>query len=786
MYNCQDFHSAKAKSLPFFIIEQFNTFIIEHPSEKLHQYLTPRLKLEAYMLMLKQNTSALTKIVAETFEMASSREKFIDLVKCMISKKKYKEACQSVILFGLQEKFSLEDFLVPLIYQDKLFLLDEYLATSPKHQEEIVVYMDKLLGMPSVRQAVLVFASEHSLTEVKWEKMQSKPFKKLITRLVKKFDLPSFLTPNLNKRRNAGALHFLLQKRYIDETFSDESWKEMVQEAIGDDLDLQKELVIQIACYGDFAEALKWAHFYHVDREHWPNNVRLFADDKHIEPSNAAQEELECWDEPQQPTEYHKFPLNPDEIFLVNSVESFSEFLNLGLLDMDIVGLDCEWKPSFGGQKSELALMQIATRKKVYILDVPALSSNVPHAWNELNNSLFNKCDILKLGFGFTSDISVIKDSISGLSFSTKQIGFLDLLSLRKVLDKHPEVVLPYAHTGGPSLTTLVHQCLGAPLDKSEQFSNWDKRPLRTSQLIYAALDAYCLIEVYDVLKRCCEYVGFPFEETCYNIMTNGKIPKSKQKKSKKDEQKVIDIPQPNSPIQEEITAENIRLVCDTMLQGLGKKLRRCGIDTIILENNQDHMECVRIALNERRFVLTRGAVFNKLFGNLCAGYCYKVLSDDIEIQLKEVLDYYHIKVTKNHVFSRCQFCNGNSFVKVSRATMKMMASQNSPPRFNPPPACFMDEATGFSSDEDYDDDEPGRPISASTNRKWDLYPDEKIDVGLCQTRCGVQIQMASIPDDILNSIDIFYICEDCGKVYWDGSHYGKVVHGALHNIVQC
>lgn len=58
----------------------------------------------------------------------------------------------------------------------------------------------------------------------------------------------------------------------------DESWKEMVQEAVGGDELLQKELVIQVALYGDTAEALKWAHQYGVSREYWPHNVRMLSD----------------------------------------------------------------------------------------------------------------------------------------------------------------------------------------------------------------------------------------------------------------------------------------------------------------------------------------------------------------------------------------------------------------------------------------------------------------------------------------------------------------------------
>lgn len=55
--------------------------------------------------------------------------------------------------------------------------------------------------------------------DLKYEKLHPKPWKKLIVRLCKMFRLPSDLTPNLNKRRNEGALNFLLHKRFIANSF---------------------------------------------------------------------------------------------------------------------------------------------------------------------------------------------------------------------------------------------------------------------------------------------------------------------------------------------------------------------------------------------------------------------------------------------------------------------------------------------------------------------------------------------------------------------------------------
>ncbi|KAJ8539184.1 hypothetical protein ON010_g12686 [Phytophthora cinnamomi] len=52
------------------------------------------------------------------------------------------------------------------------------------------------------------------------------------------------------------------------------------------------------------------------------------------------------------------------------------------------------------------------------------------------------------------------------------------------------------------SLSNATSHILGRPLDKRMQMSNWDVRPLTTPQLTYAALDAYCLVQMTSKLHR--------------------------------------------------------------------------------------------------------------------------------------------------------------------------------------------------------------------------------------------------------------------------------------------
>lgn len=59
-----------------------------------------------------------------------------------------------------------------------------------------------------------------------------------------------------------------------------------------------------------------------------------------------------------------------------------------------------------------------------------------------------------------------------------------------------------------------------------------------------------------------------------------------------------------------------IKVVCDSMLEGLARCLRKCGVDAISIDNSKDHDICINIAQQQQRIILTRGTAFNRV-GNI-------------------------------------------------------------------------------------------------------------------------------------------------------------------------
>ena len=103
------------------------------------------------------------------------------------------------------------------------------------------------------------------------------------------------------------------------------------------------------------------------------------------------------------------------------------------------------------------------------------------------------------------------------------------------------------------------------------------------------------------------------------------------------------------------IRPRDLRVLADLMFQGLGRHLRVCGVDAKILTNDCSSYDLVKRSIEENRVILTSGKAFFWARNNVPDHLCYHVNSKRPSDQVREVLDYFNVKVTEDDILSRCQ-----------------------------------------------------------------------------------------------------------------------------------
>ena len=164
--------------------------------------------------------------------------------------------------------------------------------------------------------------------------------------------------------------------------------------------------------------------------------------------------------------------------------------------EIRVVGLDAEWRPQTG---SPVALLQLATRDRAFLVDALAMASEDAAdedvaALDALLSDVVSDATILKIGFGFAHDLARLRRSYSRLA-ATRDATPTRVVDARAVA----VVAFPEKRKLAKSgLAVVVASVLGAYVDKTEQCSDWQRRPLTRAQLAYAAADAHCLTVVFD------------------------------------------------------------------------------------------------------------------------------------------------------------------------------------------------------------------------------------------------------------------------------------------------
>ncbi|KAK0408215.1 hypothetical protein QR680_003834 [Steinernema hermaphroditum] len=167
-----------------------------------------------------------------------------------------------------------------------------------------------------------------------------------------------------------------------------------------------------------------------------------------------------------------------------------------------IVTLDCEYQTICFDRRTKISLLQFAVNrtKEVYVVDAHSMASEVRvirQAWVHFLTSLFSSGIHKIFGLGLQGDLDAIKNT------------FPQFETIRKTRIIQTEVLIPELNKMMPTnpldakigLKRLYESLFTRTLDKSEQLSCFDRRPLRKAQLNYAAMDVIVLQDIYEKLK---------------------------------------------------------------------------------------------------------------------------------------------------------------------------------------------------------------------------------------------------------------------------------------------
>ncbi|KFP87855.1 putative exonuclease mut-7, partial [Acanthisitta chloris] len=483
------------------------------------------------------------------------------------------------------------------------------------------------------------------------------------------FLLPA-LCPNVINLRNLRTLKYLFYKRFVEKTMTEENWADHVQSTVGQNQCLQGHLVQLLLRYCSVSTAAQWAQHYGVPMDMLPQDMYQELQNLHIQERVEEVTEADDYRDSKK-EDYYQLPIPRENIHFLQTWEETLQCWDKVLRAGQVVGVDMEWKPSFGMVgKPRVALLQLALRDQVFLLDLPRLLEQA-EAEGEMEKlhhfiqMLYSDAAITKLGYGMSGDLSSLAGTCSALKDMEKQArGVIDLLTV----DKQGDGLSPehsHEESGvrqpGKGLSLLVQHVLGKPLDKTEQLSNWEKRPLREEQILYAASDAYCLLEIYERLCKDPESFGLSPDLMQSLVEKQSKKLKAKKQLNKQEapspsgqqcqgpKVEPSDPPAPMSP-------REFSVVCDNMLQGLGRYLRCLGVDVRMLDNEDDHRKAAEIARQEGRVILTSGLPYQTLQSQVGEGRCFSVnCSEKAKEQALQVLKHFNVQVALTDIFSRCQ-----------------------------------------------------------------------------------------------------------------------------------
>uniref|UniRef100_A0AAF5RXC1 3'-5' exonuclease domain-containing protein n=1 Tax=Wuchereria bancrofti TaxID=6293 RepID=A0AAF5RXC1_WUCBA len=814
---CPDYGTQKASSLAGFVLRHFEQWLQKTKrNDELYRKLDRNLKIEAFAVGTSKHTIHL-ELITSIFQLETDdmMDYVLQAVKDMVVMANYRDAISCATLFRLQSHFTLNELVIPCMLQDRFIAVDAFIKNERKMQEELIRHFDNLIGLDerTIARRYEDFRRRKIMT-ISISRLQKKAIEKLVTKLLATYNIPpEEVAPNLSRLRREGALRHMAFMYFVEHRITEEGYFDYVAQALQSDLGLQKYFINYLCSNGWLSDAIRWVVFCDM----------INCAPRILQPYLCTNAVLEAQADLARMiskrasiTNVELFPGHP--IKVIANLEDLEELYPV-IEEADLIGIDTEWKPLFMCTSERVALFQICVQHCSYLVDVITLENVLTEEqWTRFFKALFSYSTAIKLGFDFLNDLKVLRASFPYLQPLEEMKNVICILKLVKSLLASNPAFLDFSHSTNLPLSTetenlldivsdetvhfrltdLCQKVLGQALDKTEQIGNWAMRPLRREQMKYAAMDGYCLLNLYNKLKiRAERDYNMDWTKHCKECdiaqikSGENKVEKRTKKKGAKFDEKEFEqmIERVNSGLnnsQVKRKPKDLKVIVDSMILGLGKHLRRCGIDTILAETRSYLIECAERDPN--RYIITCGKAVDELRRHRLLRGTHRVLSiptaQNISIiqQIEFILRQFNIYLSNDDIFSRCMKCNSNSFVVAPSPVLEAMYQANIVAS-NP----FSDEAcdvakyngkmreadaeihSGYECNLEVSESDHSWIVAHCHNGVLDIENCLVVALG-CDM--PVEVKIEKVPLQVLEKKGrFFYVCGVCGTVYWDGCH---------------
>lgn len=168
------------------------------------------------------------------------------------------------------------------------------------------------------------------------------------------------------------------------------------------------------------------------------------------------------------------------EIIVVDKVEDVEKAVDY-LKQFKVIGFDTETKPVFRKNVThKVALMQLSTLDKCFLFRL-----NLIKYPDELDDLICSR-DVLKVGLSLRDDFAALRKRTD-----CPPLNFIDLQTFVKdygIKDM--------------SLQKIHAILFNKKIAKNQRLSNWEASTLRESQKMYAAIDAWACLKIYNHLNK--------------------------------------------------------------------------------------------------------------------------------------------------------------------------------------------------------------------------------------------------------------------------------------------